>query len=1291
MGAGAAARSATRADDRRRLDAYVPPVLLRQLADGRPAPVQTQDATVLFADITGFTKLSERLARRGREGAEELTQAIDTTFGALLDVADRNGGDLLKHGGDALLLLFEGEGHVARACDSAFGMRGALREVGRLRTSAGPATLHMSQGIHSGEFHLFLVGESHRELLLTGPGATAVVAMEKAAGAGDILLSPAAAKRVPAQSLGAARGSGILLASAPAVDAAPAREIGGDVANDDVADCLSTAVRAHVAGSAPPPEHRNVTVAFLRFEGTDELIAREGPERAAARLDELMAIVQRAVDEQDVCFLESDVDADGGKVMLTAGAPRIVGDDEERMLLALRRIVEAEPPLPVRIGVNGGNVFCGDLGTSYRRKYAVMGDTVNLAARLIGKAPPGTICVTRGPLERSPTRFTLTALEPFTVKGKRRPVAAWLAGPAIGSRAREKVPERFPLVGRQREMAALQDALNLTRGGTGRLVEIVGEPGIGKTRLLEELHDRAPDLRRLHATCEAYTASTPYVAWRELLRQLIGVAGDAPDDVVLERLLEHVEEADPALVPWVPLMAIAVDVAAPPTPEVDSLADEFRAARLHEVVVSFLWRALSEPTLLEFRDAHLMDHASAALLGAVAHAAIDAPWLVVVTCRDAGTGFSAPRGLGVVRLELQALEPTEALALAETVTEESPLPPHVVKLAADRSAGSPQFLRDLLRATQADEGAGALPVSMEAAAMARLDLLSAEDRALICRAAVLGVTFDPQLLANVLEPGTRPPDERTWARLWRYFDAMDDGQMQFKRPIVREAAYANLPFGTRRLLHRRVGEHIEHEAGERADEHAALLSLHFSLAGEHEKTWRYGRVAGDRASGRFAHADAAELYHRALDAARALDIPPEERAEVWEGLGLARSHIGEMARASEAFAAARRLVPGDRVRSAELLHRHARVEVHAGRVTLAVRWIQRGLRMLDGVDGAPAGACRAHLQATLATVRQRQGRMKEAIDLCRGAIADAEAVGADAAVAGACFILDWALVESGRPREAVYSDRAMDLYGELGQLDRQAMVLNNMGGFAYRDGRWDEAVGLYQRGAQLHKRAGDIASSAYGDCNVGEVLADQGRLEQAEVLLQRARRIWRSTDHEWGVASADALLGRVAVRDGRYDAGIELLRQAYLVFRDLRSTDDVRWVEALTAEAYAMSGRPQAALNAADLLLAGLPSGARLNTLLHRVRGFAFAQLGDLASADEELEASLADARAQEEDYEIAVTLDALLHMASRTGRSEPAERRTERDALLGRLDVIALPEAPIGPLPVPAGRLYGP
>jgi tetratricopeptide (TPR) repeat protein len=197
---------------------------------------------------------------------------------------------------------------------------------------------------------------------------------------------------------------------------------------------------------------------------------------------------------------------------------------------------------------------------------------------------------------------------------------------------------------------------------------------------------------------------------------------------------------------------------------------------------------------------------------------------------------------------------------------------------------------------------------------------------------------------------------------------------------------------------------------------------------------------------------------------------------------------------------------------------------------------------------------------------------------------------------------------------------------------------------------------------------------------VAEVLADQGRLDEAKLLLARARRTWRSTGHEWGVASADALLGRVALRAGRHDDGIALLHHALHAFKALRTTDDATWVEALIAEAYAMSGEPQAALNAADLVLAGLPSGARLAALLHRIRGFAFAQLGDLASAEDSLEASLAEARAQDEDYEIAVTLDALERLAARTGRPELVGRGPERDALLKRLDVVALPEAPLTP-----------
>ncbi|HET8674068.1 MAG TPA: adenylate/guanylate cyclase domain-containing protein, partial [Thermoleophilaceae bacterium] len=139
-----------------RFTPYVPRVLLRQLAENPSARVQQVEGTLVFADVSGFTRLSERLARKGREGAEQLSDTISDCFSALLEVAYDNGGSLIKFGGDAVLLLFEGDGHALRGCHSAAGMRRLLRSVGRIRLDGGGVRLSMSVGVHSGLFHLFL-------------------------------------------------------------------------------------------------------------------------------------------------------------------------------------------------------------------------------------------------------------------------------------------------------------------------------------------------------------------------------------------------------------------------------------------------------------------------------------------------------------------------------------------------------------------------------------------------------------------------------------------------------------------------------------------------------------------------------------------------------------------------------------------------------------------------------------------------------------------------------------------------------------------------------------------------------------------------------------------------------------------------------------------------------------------------------------------------------------------------------------------------------------------------------
>ena len=529
---------------------------------------QSLDATMVFGDVSGFTKMSERLARHGKVGAEEIADAINTCFEELLGVANRAGGSLLKFGGDALLLLFDGEGHAVRAAHAAVGMRARLRDVGRLSTSAGQVVLRISIGVHTGSFTVFLVGGSHRELVVTGPAVTATVDAEGTASAGEIVMSSATASALPAACRGPARGTGFLLRD----PAGPNTELPITVLEMDdaeVAKYVPVAIREHLLGGGADPVHRTATVSFLHFDGTDEIVEREGPEHCASLLDATVRQVQQIVESSEVTFLGTDIDHDGGKIIVVSGAPRRVGDDEERILTALRQVIDADPPLPLRIGVHSGPVFAGDVGPAYRRTFTVMGDTVNLAARLMAKAAPGQVLTTQDVLDRSQRTFDTTPLEPFMVKGKRRPVTAFAVGDA--KRARVGHDNLLPLAGVDEELAAFDADVSAVRNGEGHVIEIVGDHGSGKTRLVEELRHLTAGLPCLSVTCESYEATSPYAPFWMLYRQMLGIDAEADRDLTARRLKEIVLSDAPDLLPVLPLIGIPLDLDLPDTPETASL------------------------------------------------------------------------------------------------------------------------------------------------------------------------------------------------------------------------------------------------------------------------------------------------------------------------------------------------------------------------------------------------------------------------------------------------------------------------------------------------------------------------------------------------------------------------------------------------------------------------------------------------------------------------------------------------------------------------------------------------
>jgi predicted ATPase len=285
----------------------------------------------------------------------------------------------------------------------------------------------------------------------------------------------------------------------------------------------------------------------------------------------------------------------------------------------------------------------------------------------------------------------------------------------------------------------------------------------------------------------------------------------------------------------------------------------------------------------------------------------------------------------VSRVELHPLAQGDALRLAQLASKDRPLPSHVIEVVAQRSGGNPQFLRDLLRSAIESGGVVGLPDSAEAAALARIDALSPDDRALVRRAAVFGLTFHPRMLAWFDDPEDGPPPgDDAWARLSDLFVDDGDGYLRFRQSLLRDTAYEGLPFRQRRRLHAIVATHVAEENDD-PDDVAGILSLHYHVAGEFEPARRYATIAARRAEDVYAYVEAAGFYTRALDAARnAATVDPQAVASLQQSVADAWYRAAEYRKAADAYAEARKLVAGDRLAEAGLLLKHSWIEEKLG-------------------------------------------------------------------------------------------------------------------------------------------------------------------------------------------------------------------------------------------------------------------------------------------------------------------------------------------------------------------------
>ncbi len=1248
------------------LQRYVPRLASEWNVEVPDRPWQEIESTLCFVDLSGFTALSERLARRGRIGAEELTEVLNRVFSSMLEIAYDRGGALLKFGGDALLLHFTGSDHPVHAACAAVEMRVALREAAQIPTSVGRVALRMSVGIHTGTVHLFRVGSSHRELVITGPAATRVELMESEADAGEILVSPETAHRLPAAALGAPKGPGVLLRWRRAPVPSSGVQERRAVESDAVASCLPVVLRHHLADGAVEPEHRLATVGFVKYSGIDALMRATGPAGVAEALHRLVSCVQHAADSERVTFLATDLDKDGGKVILTAGVPATLDDDDGRMMRTVRTIAEAELPFVIRIGVHRGHVFAGEVGGEHRATFTVMGDTVNIAARLMASAGPGELYASPDVLDRSRTLFDAQPLPPLTVKGKSKLVHAYVVGPEVGPRPVDVSSDHTTFAGRDRELAVLGEAIERARAGRGRVVRLLGPTGVGKTRLIAESLTGADDLSMIAMRAEQIGATAAYRALRDPIRQLLRIERAEATDMA-EQLRQAVAERAPALLSMLPLLGDVVHVDTPPTPQVDRIELRFRPDRTADALVALLDASGRQPIAIVIDDAQWLDSASTALIERLAVAARDRSWLMIIARRPETGGADPPADDD---LDIQPLAAGDARAVVLSRTSAAPLRPHEVDLIVERSGGNPLFLSELIR-TARSAGTDELPESLNDVVNAELDALGGLSRRLIRYASVLGNSFRIPVLRAVLASERIELDDAAEHDLSRFLEQEGSDRLRFRHAMLRDVVYEGLPYRRRRELHLRAGEITETMAGGSPETVADVLAMHYALAQEPARAWRYARIAGERAQSRYANIEAITQFERAIEAARRLDeASPAELAEVWRMLGDVREQLALYDDAVAAYRRASALLADDTVGRADLLWRRARARMHLGAYRSALAEATRGRRLLDGLHHREATASRARLAALQALLRQAQQQAESARRLAVDAVIEAESADDGAALARAYLVLDWANRVLGRQDDS-YGERALSIYEDLGDLDGAGNASNNLGGIAYFDGHWIEAERWYRRALTSYRRCGNDANAAVSASNLAELLVSRGAFEEAAEMLNDSIRVLRSSRALDDLLFAEMQLGRLLLERGDHAEAAEHLAA-------LRDQAAAVGQSGYAFEAATLLASALVELHRHDEAIATLDAAAAAagfvdpvyQPALCRARALALAGLGDLDGAAASLEAGVSSARQQGLLYEEGLLLLTRLRLDREAGAESSASMTLDARDIFERLGI---------------------
>jgi class 3 adenylate cyclase/predicted ATPase len=633
-------------------------------------------------------------------------------------------------------------------------------------------------------------------------------------------------------------------------------------------------------------ERRQLTVLFCDLVGSTERSARLDPEEWR----EIVARYQRSASEVVARFDGHVAQVLGDGLLAYFGWPRAHDDDAERAVRAGLALVEAAEGAPdglsVRVGIHTGPVVVGALGAGERAETLAVGEVPNLAARVQALAEPGSVLVTAATHRLVAGLFVAEEVGERGLKGIPEPVALFRVVGTSGVRGRLRAAAArglTPFVGRAEERRLLRSRWERALEGDGQVVLVAGEPGIGKSRLVELLREELSEVPHtwIDCACSPYHVNTPFFPVIDLLQQGLAWGADAkPGERVagLERVLALMGlEPAQALPLLAPLLGLPVPEGYPPL----LLAPEAQRKRLLATLVAWVCGgARLQPMVIVTEDVHWADPSTLELDGLLVEQGATVPLLQVFTARPE---FRAPWPMRAhhAQLTLGRLPRREVREMVERVTLRAALAPEVIEGVVARTDGVPLFVEELTRLVLEEGGRGVgheIPATLQDSLMARLDRLGpAKEVAQL--ASAIGREFSWPLLRAVAPLD----DAELEAALARLADAElvyarglpPDATYLFKHALVQDAAYASLLRSRRRELHRAIARALVERFPDEASAHPEVLAHHWTEAGEAVPAVEAWRSAAERSAARSALVEATAHYRRAIEVLGALPDSPE--------------------------------------------------------------------------------------------------------------------------------------------------------------------------------------------------------------------------------------------------------------------------------------------------------------------------------------------------------------------------------------------------------------------------------